>query len=140
MTYAALAAALQERYYEGKTHTDPFLEDPILGGCDELLDDVTSAAVYGVAARRVAGWPVCASSLARACSPNTSLPTHAVLRRAAAASGRRSGGCCLGQWSCLRGGSYRFDDGDDHAVEKNGMLARAEYMSTTLAERRLLQR
>lgn len=36
----------QERYYQGKSHTDPFLEDPILGGRDELLDDVT-AIVHG---------------------------------------------------------------------------------------------
>lgn len=47
---AALAAALRaagrppssvaELYYEGKTHTDPFLEDPVLGGRDVLMEDL----------------------------------------------------------------------------------------------------
>ncbi len=51
---AAFAAALrgagvapsrvEERYYPGKSHTDPFLEDPILGGEDALLQDILALA------------------------------------------------------------------------------------------------
>ena len=29
-----------ERYYPGKTHTDPFVTDPILGGRDTLTEDL----------------------------------------------------------------------------------------------------
>jgi len=46
---AAFASALRdagvrvaERYYPGKTHTDPFVTDPILGGHDELLEDIVA--------------------------------------------------------------------------------------------------
>lgn len=50
----AFAAALREagatvaceRYYPGKTHTSPFIEDPISGGEDALLRDVVRA-VHG---------------------------------------------------------------------------------------------
>jgi prenylcysteine alpha-carboxyl methylesterase len=38
------AARVEERYYPGKSHTDPFLEDPILGGEDALLEDILALA------------------------------------------------------------------------------------------------
>ena len=28
------------RYYDGKTHTDPFVTDPIRGGHDVLVEDI----------------------------------------------------------------------------------------------------
>lgn len=42
---SALRAAgvnVTERYYPGKTHTDPFVTDPMLGGHDELLEDIVA--------------------------------------------------------------------------------------------------
>uniref|UniRef100_A0A7S0X509 Peptidase S9 prolyl oligopeptidase catalytic domain-containing protein n=1 Tax=Mantoniella antarctica TaxID=81844 RepID=A0A7S0X509_9CHLO len=42
---AALRGAgvhVTERYYSGKTHTDPFVTDPILGGHDALLEDIVA--------------------------------------------------------------------------------------------------
>lgn len=30
------------RYAPGKTHTDPFVTDPILGGHDKLLEDIVA--------------------------------------------------------------------------------------------------
>ena len=33
---------MQEKYYPGKTHTDPFVTDPILGGHDKLLEDIVT--------------------------------------------------------------------------------------------------
>jgi len=44
---AAGAPAVSERYYPGKSHTDPFLEDPILGGQDALLEDILDLAHGG---------------------------------------------------------------------------------------------
>jgi len=38
--------AIVERYYTGKSHTDPFVEDPISGGKDLLLQDIIST-VFG---------------------------------------------------------------------------------------------
>ena len=37
----SVGIAVEERYYAGKTHTDPFVTDPILGR-DVLLDDITN--------------------------------------------------------------------------------------------------
>jgi prenylcysteine alpha-carboxyl methylesterase len=34
------AAEVTERYYPGKTHTDPFVTDPISGGRDALAEDI----------------------------------------------------------------------------------------------------
>lgn len=34
--------SVTERYYPGKTHTDPFVTDPILGGHDNLLEDIVA--------------------------------------------------------------------------------------------------
>jgi len=56
---AAGATRVEERYYEGKSHTDPFLEDPILGGADALLEDILALA-HGREGGGVAGgaaWP-----------------------------------------------------------------------------------
>jgi len=39
---SAGAREVTERYYLGKTHTDPFVTDPILGGRDELLEDIVA--------------------------------------------------------------------------------------------------
>jgi len=56
---AAGAAHVTERYYEGKSHTDPFLEDPIAGGSDALLEDILSMAFHGSAdSGGVHAWPV----------------------------------------------------------------------------------
>jgi len=66
-------AEVTERYYEGKTHTDPFLEDPILGGEDELVADVLRAVYGGHAAppRQVFPrmLPRAVVALARRCTP-----------------------------------------------------------------------
>lgn len=51
---AAGASSVHERYYPGKSHTDPFLEDPIEGGSDALLEDILGLA-HGEAAPRI--WP-----------------------------------------------------------------------------------
>lgn len=56
-------AKVEERYYQGKTHTDPFLEDPILGGRDELLDDVT-AVVHGAGKSQ---FEMCSAALCIGC-------------------------------------------------------------------------
>lgn len=55
---AAYAAALRtagvavtERYYPGKTHTDPFVTDPVLGGRDALLEDIVAFVRRGEATR-----------------------------------------------------------------------------------------
>ena len=37
---AAGVESVSEKYYPGKTHTDPFVTDPILGGHDALLEDI----------------------------------------------------------------------------------------------------
>lgn len=57
---ASGAGTVAERYYQGKSHTDPFLEDPIAGGSDPLLEDVLAMAFYGTpdAAPQHATWPV----------------------------------------------------------------------------------
>jgi prenylcysteine alpha-carboxyl methylesterase len=34
--------SVTERYYPGKTHTDPFVTDPMLGGRDALLQDIVT--------------------------------------------------------------------------------------------------
>jgi prenylcysteine alpha-carboxyl methylesterase len=34
------ARRVLEKYYPGKTHTDPFVTDPILGGRDTLTEDI----------------------------------------------------------------------------------------------------
>lgn len=41
---SAGAPSVAEIYYPGKSHTDPFLEDPILGGHDALLEDILKLA------------------------------------------------------------------------------------------------
>ena len=41
----SVGVAVDERYYVGKTHTDPFVTDPILGE-DVLLDDITNC-IFG---------------------------------------------------------------------------------------------
>jgi prenylcysteine alpha-carboxyl methylesterase len=46
-----------ERYYEGKTHTDPFVTDPISGGGDALLEDLVAFVGGDAAAERVGPQP-----------------------------------------------------------------------------------
>jgi prenylcysteine alpha-carboxyl methylesterase len=56
---ASGASHVMERYYQGKSHTDPFLEDPIAGGSDALLEDILTMAFHGQAgAGAPHAWPV----------------------------------------------------------------------------------
>jgi prenylcysteine alpha-carboxyl methylesterase len=71
-------SGVDERYYEGKSHTDPFLEDPILGGKDALLEDVLGLVHAGEGGEEGGGkeWPtyqrmlpLAVVQLARRCTP-----------------------------------------------------------------------
>ena len=56
---ASGASHVMERYYQGKSHTDPFLEDPIAGGSDALLEDILTMAFHGQAGTGAPhAWPV----------------------------------------------------------------------------------
>jgi prenylcysteine alpha-carboxyl methylesterase len=62
---SAGALRVEERYYPGKSHTDPFLEDPILGGEDALLEDILTLA-HGAGGPPPGGWPTFPRMLPRA--------------------------------------------------------------------------
>lgn len=50
-------AEVTEKYYPGKTHTDPFVTDPILGGHDALLEDIVAFVRKGERALKLPALP-----------------------------------------------------------------------------------
>jgi prenylcysteine alpha-carboxyl methylesterase len=49
--------SVSEKYYPGKTHTDPFVTDPILGGHDALLEDIVAFVRKGETALKLPALP-----------------------------------------------------------------------------------
>ena len=54
---AAGVESVGEKYYPGKTHTDPFVTDPILGGHDALLEDIVAFVRKGETALKLPALP-----------------------------------------------------------------------------------
>ena len=54
---AAGVTSVSENYYPGKTHTDPFVTDPILGGHDALLEDIVAFVRKGETALKLPALP-----------------------------------------------------------------------------------